>query len=119
MKSHNLLRRKHFDLPRMSRHRIRIHNDRLKSHLYRSGMKGTHTMRRDDGIIWLHLDRNRGNYQLVKDRVREYEVENDIGYELLLNPKGFNYKYDWVWIVPKYETFYREDDEKREPDMPL
>lgn len=118
MKSHNL-RRKQLDLPQMSRHRIRIHNDRLKSHLYQSGMKGTHTMRRDDGIIWLHLDRNRGNYQLVKDRVREYEVENDIGYELLLNPKGFNYKYDWVWIVPKYETFYREDDDKREPDMPL
>lgn len=117
MRSQNL-RRKHESLPKMSRHRIRINNDRLKSQLYKSGMKGTHSVRRDDGIIWLYLDRTNGNYQLVKDRIREYELENCVEYELLLNPKGFNPKYDWVWVVPKHETFYREGDEKYEGDIP-
>lgn len=117
MRSHKL-RRKHQDMLRMSRHRLRIHNDRLKSHLYKSGMKGTHSVRRDDGILWLYLDRANGNYQLVKDRIHEYELENGVGYELLLNPKGFNPKYDWVWIVPKHETFYREGDEQYEVDIP-
>lgn len=110
------LRRKHQNMLRMSRHRIRIHNDRLKSRLYKSGMRGTHTFRRDDGTIWLYLERKSGNYQLVKEQLREYEIENDVEYELLLNPKGFNPKYDWVWVVPKHSTFYRDGDEQYEAD---
>ena len=112
------LRRKHQNMLRMSRHRLRIHNNKLVGQLHASGMNGSHTMRRDDGIVWLYLNRVDGNLQRVKERIREYELENGIGYELLLNPKGFNPKYDWVWIVPKHETFYREGDGQYEVDIP-
>lgn len=113
MKSDNL-QRKHLELSRMSRHRIRIHNNALAERLYKRGMRGTHNMRRKDGMIWLYLDRVKGNYQLVKDVIAEYGIENGVEYELLMNPKGFHPNHNWVWVVPKYETFYREGDEKYE-----
>lgn len=115
MNSHNL-RRKHQNMLRMSRHRLRIHNNKLVGLLHASGMNGSHTMRRDDGIVWLYLKRTDGNVKRVKERIREYELENGVGYELLVNPKGFNPNHNWVWVVPKHETFYREGDEQYEAD---
>ncbi|QLQ21903.1 MAG: hypothetical protein HZT42_05855 [Paracoccaceae bacterium] len=112
------LQRKHQNMLRMSRHRLRIHNNKLVGQLHASGMDGSHTMRRDDGIVWLYLKRTEGNVKRVKECIREYELENGIGYELLMNPKGFNPKYDWVWVVPKHETFYRVGDEKHEGASP-
>lgn len=115
MQSHNL-RRKHQNMLRMSRHRLRIQNNKLIERLHAYGMVGSHVLRNDDGIVWLYLKKVNGNMARVKEKIREFELENGIQYELLVNPKGFNPNHNWIWVVPKHETFYREGDEQHEAD---
>lgn len=99
-------------LPRRTRHRIRIHNKRLKGRLHQHLPNGYHLIRQEEGVIWFYIPRRGDNYTRLLEVVGDYGQENGVRYRTQRNPKGAHRNEDWVWIIPEHESFRRDDDEQ-------
>ena len=117
MISYNL-RRKYESMMRMSRHRLRITNNQLKERVYAAGYAGTHFMKVTQGSIEFHMN-HQEEYEKLKLIVHQVESERNCKYEILLNPKGRHPRKTIILLVPVYETFRRDGDERHELDYVL
>lgn len=103
---------------RMSRHRLRITNNQLKDRVYAVGYAGTHFTKSNQGSIEFHMNHH-AEYEKVKLAVQQIEAERNCKYEVLLNPKGIHPRKTIVLVVPDYETFSRDGDERHELNYAL
>lgn len=102
----------HKQLPRMTRHRIRNHNKRLKGRLHQCTTNGYHLIRQEEGVIWFYIPKRGDDYKRLFEAVRDYEKEYGVRYLVQRNPKGTHRHEEWIWIIPERDSFREIGDEQ-------
>jgi hypothetical protein len=103
-------------MKRMSRHRMRIVNRHIIRDAYAGGVASIHFVTKS-GIIRFH-DVKDSEVDIIREVVTKLEAERNVSYLFHVNPKRWASDTTVLIIIPVYDSFHHEGDEKFEVTIP-